>query len=109
VQTDPPSIAAASWGGEPCGKMVKRVAFVLCRESGFDPICDYNGRHGWERYIKLAREAVAAMHEPTDEMIIAIDQALENSRVRVEHRGSDTVAGAVETYKAMIQAALGEA
>ena len=82
-------------------EMVERVAKALMREMLGD-------ERGWQGWADEARAVIEALREPTEEMMVAAAEALERPRVHVGHRGSDAVAGAVDAYRAMIDAALSE-
>ncbi len=48
--------------------MLERVARGICESLGHDPDCNSLGRPEWPSYLSVARAAIEAMREPTEEM-----------------------------------------
>jgi hypothetical protein len=71
--------------------MIEKVARAICKTHGaFDPDALTDGVAAWKYYVPEARSAIAAMREPTDEIIREAGQS--------QH----------EAYQAIIDAALKE-
>jgi hypothetical protein len=71
--------------------MIEKVARAICKtHSAFDPDTLTDGVAAWKYYVPEARAAIAAMREPTDEIIREAGQS--------QH----------EAYQAIIDAALKE-
>lgn len=85
--------------------MVERVARAMCRQSGIEWEKQSNTQRGYN--LSLARAAIEAIREPTDDMRETGKQVIWRSGIVEGHLGSDSlIAG--EIYTAMIDAALKE-
>lgn len=78
-------------------EMVEHVARAMCRVDGFDP----EEKAMRDRYLPLAHAAIAAMHEPTGNMIDAGAGSYKMDGIRVSVDGQPSAA-----WRAMIDAAL---
>lgn len=81
--------------------MVERVARALCVRAGHDPDeIQYRGteeiRSGWEAYADDVRAAIRALREPSEAMV-------SSGMAEIDHDGAG------DCWRAMIDAALGDA
>jgi hypothetical protein len=102
-------------------EMVEKVARALCRLDGHPENATMDGKPLWRDYEPEARAAIAAMREPTPEMLEAAERALLGScygnsfmdvtsaqAAEVVLRAALSASGLQQTSSKEITAALGE-
>ena len=78
---------------------LERACRALCELDGHPPGATMDGKPLWQDYLPEVRAVIAAIREPTPEMVVAGDEVVRNS-IRFDKQGLG--------WQAMIDEILGE-